>query len=164
MENMKRLFVPSKQRYAKGERPKVDCILCSVANKDPKVESLDIYHTENFIVSVNLFPYNPGHIMIFPKQHVLTTENFSNEEIIELHELQLLSLEVLKEYYNTMSFNLGYNIGPSSGASIEHLHLHIVPRYPREVGFIDVIGNARIIVEDPKDTVNKLTQAFKEKS
>lgn len=164
MENMQRLFVPSKQNYAKGERPKVACILCSVANKDSKVEVLDIYHTENFIVSANLFPYNPGHIMIFPKKHVLTTENFSKEEVIELHELQLLSLEVLKENYNTTSFNLGYNIGPSSGASIDHLHLHLVPRYPREVGFIDVIGNARIIVEAPKDTVTKLAKAFKEKS
>jgi ATP adenylyltransferase len=160
MENMDRLFVPSKLKYVKGDRPNVACILCAVANKDPQVSSLDVFRTENFIVSANLFPYNPGHLMIFPIKHIETIESISNEEALELHNLQIKSLKILRRTYNTQSFNVGYNIGISSGASIDHLHLHIVPRYPREVGFIDVIGGTRILVEDPNDTVKNLREEF----
>ena len=53
-------------------------------------------------------------------------------------------------------------MGESSGASIPHLHLHVVPRYPRELGFMDVIGGARIIIEDPIVTQEKLVKIFQE--
>lgn len=161
MERLDRLFVPSKLDYVKGQRPKVKCILCSVVDKDPAVELLDVCRIKHFIISANLFPYNPGHLMIFPKKHVETYETFSDEEVLELHRLQLISLKVLSDNYNAQGYNVGYNLGAASGGSIAHLHLHLVPRYNREVGFIDVIGNARIIVEDPKDTVRKLAEAFK---
>ncbi|GIW21543.1 MAG: hydrolase [Candidatus Sericytochromatia bacterium] len=155
-----RLFVPSKQEYVRGKRPNVKCILCSVVNKDPKVDKLDIYSSENFIISVNLYPYNPGHLMIFPKKHIESVVELNDNEVLELHKLQVMSINILKENYNAQAFNIGYNIGLNSGASIEHLHLHIVPRYPREVGFIDVISGTRIIVEDPINTVNKLKKLF----
>jgi ATP adenylyltransferase len=157
-----RLFVPSKMKYVKGDRPKVDCILCSVVNKENGVDALDIYSTKNFVVSANLFPYNPGHLMIFPKKHMTDIKGLSKEEVLELHELQITSIEILEKNYQAQAFNIGYNIGHSSGASIDHVHMHIVPRYPREVGFIDIIGDARIIVEDPKDTVQRLSKAFQE--
>jgi ATP adenylyltransferase len=155
-----RLFVPSKQEYVRGKRPDVKCILCSVVNKDPKVDKLDIYSSENFVVSVNLYPYNPGHLIIFTKRHIENIIELKENEVIELHKLQVMSVNILRENYNAQAFNIGYNIGLNSGASIEHLHIHVVPRYPREVGFIDVISGTRIIVEDPINTVNKLKIAF----
>jgi len=157
-----RLFVPSKQEYVRGKRPNVKCILCSVVNKEPEVDKLDIYSSQNFIISVNLYPYNPGHLMIFPKRHIENVIDLNDNEVLELHKLQVKCINILKENYNTQAFNIGYNMGLNSGASIEHLHLHIVPRYPREVGFIDVIGGTRIIVEDPITTVNKLKSLFKD--
>jgi ATP adenylyltransferase len=162
MEKIDRLFVPSKQEYAKGNRPNVKCILCAIIEKNPGVELLDIHRSNNFVVSANLFPYNPGHLMIFPIKHIESITPLTSDEVVELHQLQLLSLKILNQYYNAQGFNVGYNLGSVSGASISHLHLHIVPRYQREVGFIDVIGSARIIVEDPRDTVKKLTKAFQE--
>ncbi len=160
MEKRDLLFVPAKLNYVKGERPNVNCILCSVVEKDPQVASLDVYRSKNFVVSSNLFPYNPGHLMIFPLRHIESIEEFTDEEALEVHQLQVKSLKILRKNYNTESYNVGYNIGKSSGASIDHLHLHIVPRYPREIGFIDVIGGARIIVEDPNETVRRLSEEF----
>jgi ATP adenylyltransferase len=69
---------------------------------------------------------------------------------------------VLTHAYQPRGFNVGYNMGESSGASIPHLHLHVVPRYPRELGFMDVIGGARIIIEDPNVTQEKLHKIFQE--
>ena len=155
-------FTPGKINYVAGtKRPDVPCILCSIVEKDPRVSSLEVYRTDNFIVSVNLYPYNLGHLIIFPVRHVEDISPLTEAEVLELHNLQILSMEVNKHIYNTTSFNIGYNIGDLSGASIKHLHMHVVPRYAREVGFIDVLNGTRVIVEDPVETVKKLTEAFK---
>ncbi len=84
----------------------------------------------------------------------------NDEEALELHKLQNLCLDVLESVYAPHGFNLGYNIGEAGGASIEHLHLHIVPRYRRETGFIDIIGETKIIVEDPKVSLSRVREAF----
>lgn len=157
------LFVPNKMDYARGEnRPDVPCILCAIVQNDEKVERLEVHRTQLWTISLNLYPYSPGHLLIFPNRHVLDVRELNAEEVIALHELQCLSVEVLARVYQPRGYNVGYNMGEASGASIAHLHLHVVPRYPRELGFVDVISGARIIIEDPSVTKEKLAQAFAE--
>lgn len=155
------LFVPGKMSYARGvTRPDVECILCAIVDGSDQVVQLDVYRSELFIVALNLYPYAPGHLMVFPQQHVTDIRMLDDEEVMELHRLQNLCLDVLEELYTPHGFNLGYNLGKASGASIEHLHLHIVPRYSRETGFIDIIGGSKIIVEDPNITLSRVREAF----
>ncbi len=157
------LFVPNKMPYAKGKnRPDVQCILCAIVEKDEKVERLEVHRTELFTISLNLYPYSPGHLMIFPNRHIVDARELNAEEVHDQHQLQCLSFEVLTQAYQPKGFNVGYNMGESSGASIAHLHMHVVPRYPRELGFMDVIGGARIIIEDPNATQEKLFELFQE--
>ena len=159
----KNLFVPNKMPYAKGKnRPDVPCILCAIVEKDEKVECLEVHRTELFTISLNLYPYSPGHLLIFPNRHIVDVRELSSDEVSNLHQLQCLSFEVLMHAYQPRGFNVGYNMGEASGASIAHLHLHVVPRYPRELGFMDVIGGARIIIEDPNATQEKLFDIFQE--
>ena len=157
------LFVPNKMPYAKGKnRPDVPCILCAIVEKNERVERLEVHSTELFTISLNLYPYSPGHLMIFPNRHIVDSRELTQDEVYNLHQLQCLSFEVLTRAYQPKGFNVGYNMGESSGASIAHLHLHVVPRYPRELGFMDVIGGARIIIEDPNATQEKLYGLFQE--
>jgi ATP adenylyltransferase len=158
------LFVPNKMGYVKGQKPRVDCILCAILRGEPGVMDLLVHKTDRFAISLNLYPYNSGHIMIFPTRHIHDPRDLNKEEILELHELQNMSLDILQELYEPHGFNLGFNIGKSSGQSINHLHLHIVPRYPSEIGFIDIIGGAKIIVEDPVISQQKISKAFKERT
>jgi ATP adenylyltransferase len=154
------LFIPNKLAYVKGKKPEVKCILCAINEKDPKVTKLDIYHTKHFIVSLNLYPYNPGHLMIFPKKHLIDPRQLNDEQVLELNKLTTITLNIIENLYSPQGFNVGYNVGHVSGASIEHLHLHIIPRYKNEVGIIDIVGKARVIVEDPNKTLKKFKQAF----
>ncbi len=157
------LFVPNKMSYARGKnRPDVACILCAIVEGSEKVERLEVHRTQLFTISLNLYPYSPGHLVIFPNRHLLDVRQLNSDEVKELHELQCLSVEILGQLYQPRGYNVGYNMGEASGASIAHLHLHVVPRYARELGFIDVISGARIIIEDPNTTQEKLQQAFQE--
>jgi len=154
------MFVPTKFDYVHGKRPEVDCILCEVVAGRDTVERLEVHRSPLFVVSLNLYPYNPGHLLIFPRRHVITLGELSYKETLELHALQVRSFEVLGELYQPRGYNVGYNLGEASGASITHFHIHVVPRYERELGFMDIIGGSKIVVEDPHRTRDRVRDSF----
>lgn len=155
------LFAPDKLPYAQGERPGVPCILCAVRDGDNRVKNLEVWRGKNSIITLNLYPYSPGHLMIFPKRHIKDIREIDRMEMDEINRFIHLSLDILDDLYSPNGYNIGYNMGDASGASMEHLHLHIVPRYRNEIGFIDIINGARVIVEDPNRTKAKLIDAFR---
>ncbi len=161
---MDQLYIPTKLAYVKGERPDVECIFCAVAAGDNKVKKLEVWRTERWVASLNLHPYNVGHLLLFPIRHVADVRKLTRVEAAELQALQTLCMNVLDAVYTPSGFNIGFNIGRTAGASIEHLHLHMVPRYPNEVGFMDILSQTRTIVEDPKRTAVKLKKMFKKLS
>ena len=162
MKIEKHNIVRGKLDYARGAHPDVDCILCGVARGDPKVDNLLVYREQAYFVTLNLYPYIPGHLMVVPERHIEDIREFSEKHTLEMHRMQVLSIDVLERVYNPSGFNVGYNLGDCSGASIPHLHLQIVPRYRTEVGFFDLLSDSRVIVEAPDVTREKLQQAFSE--
>lgn len=164
MEKRPNLFVPGKTEYVKrrASRPPGQCILCDVARRDGDVVNLELARDDDFIITLNLYPYNPGHVMIFPARHVEDPRELDAGEHARLARLQNVTLDVLSAQYNPGGFNVGYNVGAAAGASIAHLHLHVVPRYPRELGVVDVLSGAKIVIEDPAETQRRLRAAFDE--
>lgn len=163
MKLEKHNIVYGKMDYARGKRPRVDCILCAVAAGDPLVDDLRVFQREawgDWFVTLNLYPYNPGHVMIVPGKHFDDVRQLDGSEALELHRIQVLTLRVLDRVYRPAGYNVGYNLGQASGASIEHLHLQIVPRYRTELGFFDIVSDSRVIVEEPKITRERLQAAF----
>lgn len=150
------LFNTEKLKYVKGGKPSVACILCAIRDRDPAVVSLEVARRNGFIVSVNLYPFNPGHLMIFPERHVETLAGLTDDEALALHHLTVDVLAALGEEYRPAGFNAGYNLGSQSGASLAHLHLHVVPRYANEVGFLDVLAGTRLTVLDPVEVRDRL--------
>ncbi|MBN2288884.1 MAG: HIT domain-containing protein [Candidatus Glassbacteria bacterium] len=157
------LIIPGKLSYVRGKKPGVDCILCALRDRDERVPRLDVLEHELMIVTLNLYPYNPGHLMIFPRRHLTDIRQFTREEILTMHRLQEQSITALEKVYAPTGFNIGYNQGKSSGASIEHLHCHIIPRHRNEIGLLEMISRgSRVLVEDPLETLEKLRAAFAE--
>jgi len=155
------LFSVNKLDYIKGNKPEVDCILCSIFDQHSQVESLLIKEGKYTAICVNKFPYNSGHILIFPKRHMRDYRELKKEEENELNHFLKESLNILDNLYSPSGYNIGYNIGDFSGASISHLHMHVIPRHKNELGFIDIIGGAKIIVENPVITMKKLKKEFR---
>lgn len=155
------LFIPNKRAYIKGiNRPCVDCIICSIINDEPEVANLTIWKNDKVAACANLYPYNAGHLLLFPLRHITDPRQLNDEEVRQMHLLLNHAMDCLDKVYTPSGYNIGFNIGEASGASIEHIHQHIVPRYARELGFVDITAGAKIIIEDPLETLQKLRAAF----
>lgn len=155
------LFNTEKIKYVKGEKPDVPCILCAIRENHPAVKNLTVYSNAKFMIAVNLFPFNPGHLMIFPLRHVTAISELTDDEALEMHRLLVKSIAILNEEFGPSGYNIGYNLGDGSGASITHIHQHVVPRYANEVGFLDVLSGTRVIVSDPNAVMLKLRERFR---
>ncbi|MBY9017050.1 MAG: HIT domain-containing protein [Candidatus Lokiarchaeota archaeon] len=145
--------------YVQGKtRPDVKCILCSIKENDEKVVSLKIYEDEICFVTINLYPFNPGHLMCVPNRHITKYTELTKKELLHLNRaIQGLQL-LLDDLYNPKGYNIGINQGNYAGASIDHLHFHVVPRYGTELGFIDIVGNTRVLPEGLDSVKKKLNQ------
>ncbi|OHD17267.1 MAG: histidine triad (HIT) protein, partial [Spirochaetes bacterium GWB1_59_5] len=127
---MEYFFNFDKLVYLKGDKPD-GCILCLVRDGSEAVQSLLVHQTALFMVSLNLYPYNPGHLIVFPRRHVNDLRQLTGEERADIDGLTRTCLDVLDSTHGPAGYNIGYNMGLVAGASIDHLHLHIIPRYPR---------------------------------
>ena len=96
---------------------------------------------------MNLYPYNPAHLMIVTQRHLTKFIELTKEELVHItRAIQGIQL-LLDELYNPKGYNIGVNQGRDAGGSIEHLHFHIIPRYGSELGFIDIVGETRVLPE-----------------
>ena len=145
--------------YLQEKKPE-GCILCHIKNRSKEVVNLTVYEDGLFNISVNLYPYNPGHLIIFPLRHIFDVREMTEKEAARLHELTNMTLEVLDSCYSPTGYNIGYNMGKTAGASIEHIHLHIIPRFPTEIGIADLIAGSRVMVENPVETRDMLKKCF----
>lgn len=148
-------FSFEKMSYVQGRKPQ-GCILCLLRDRNPELIDLSIIREKHFIASVNLYPYNPGHLLVYPQRHVEDVRELTSEEEETLAALERYLLDLLDRVYSPRGYNIGYNMGGAGGASIDHLHLHIIPRYPRETGIADIIAGKRVLVEDPRRTAERL--------
>jgi ATP adenylyltransferase len=155
---MSYFFNFDKMKYVKERRPD-GCILCLIRAKSDRVVDLTVYSDELFTVSVNLYPYNPGHLMVFPSRHIEDVRQLTDEEQARMTELTNRFLDVLDATHQPSGYNVGYNMGAPAGASIDHLHLHIIPRYPREIGIADLVAGKRVLIEDPRVTQSRIMEA-----
>lgn len=156
---MEYFFNFDKIAYLTGEKPE-GCVLCLVRDDSPKVARLVVEETEDFIVSLNLYPYNPGHLILFPKRHVLDLRELSGAERRGLDELTDRCLDALDRTNGPAGYNVGFNMGYAAGASIEHLHLHIIPRYHREIGIAELLAGKRVLVQSHEESLARLKEAF----
>jgi ATP adenylyltransferase len=95
---------------------------------------------------LNLYPYNPGHLMVVPYRQVSELEDLTAAETAELMAFTQKAIRVMKGVSSPDGFNVGLNLGRSAGGSLaEHLHMHVVPRWSGDANFITVIGETKVI-------------------
>jgi ATP adenylyltransferase len=136
------------------------CIFCSaLASGD--TDPLVLYRGETCFVILNLYPYNNGHLMIVPNRHLPSLVNLTREELAEMMELARRAEIAVGEAYSPQGMNMGVNLGRSAGAGVvDHLHLHVVPRWTGDTNFMSIFGHVRVMPEELSQTAERLRPIF----
>ncbi len=157
---MKYLWAPWRMEYILKEKNE-GCIFCEIPKENQDKENYVLYRGKFCFVILNTYPYNNGHIMIAPYAHIKNLEELNRDTINELMSLCQKSISVLKEKMNPQGFNIGANIGKVGGAGIlEHVHLHIVPRWQGDTNFMPVISDTKVMPQYLSETYDLLKAAF----
>ena len=136
------------------------CVFCRATTTDDG-RALVVHEGRQAFVILNLYPYNGGHLMVVPRRHVPTLAGLEPEELAEVASLTRLSEMALTEAYRPQGLNVGMNLGRPAGAGIvDHLHVHLVPRWNGDTNFMTVVGEVRVLPEELPATASRLRPIF----
>ncbi|GAB3944193.1 HIT family protein [Corynebacterium tapiri] len=159
-DRLERIWAPHRSRYITANR-----------GSDPFVTAPSLSDEEGLIIArgrtvfalLNLYPYNAGHLMVVPYRKTSLLEDLSTEEANELMHFAQIAVRALKRVSRPEAINVGFNLGRSAGGSVtDHLHLHVVPRWPGDSNFMTVISGTKVMPALLEETRAALAQAWRE--
>ncbi len=158
------LWAPWRIEYITGPKDG-ECIFCAAAataaHADPAHEPID--RTEHCLTILNAYPYAPGHVMVAPVRHVGALEDLGSDEMLETMLLARRSILAIRKAMAPDGFNVGFNLGKVAGAGIvDHLHLHVVPRWQGDTNFMPVLDGTNVIPQALEATQAILAEAIAE--
>jgi ATP adenylyltransferase len=166
---LQRLWTPHRLAYIQGEnKPEGDtsdgCPFCRLLNSGrPDSETLIVARDELVFSVLNLYPYNPGHLMVLPYRHVADYTDLTPAETVAVAEATQHAMRAIRRVSAPDGFNIGLNQGPVAGAGIAaHLHQHVVPRWGGDSNFMPVIGHTKVLPQLLGETRSLLAQAWPE--
>jgi ATP adenylyltransferase len=137
------------------------CIFCEAGAGSAANEDLVLVRGRLAYVILNLYPYNNGHLMVVPMRHLPSLARATRDELDELMRLTRDAEIALTEAYTPQGINVGINLGRPAGAGIvDHLHIHLVPRWNGDTNFMSVVGNVRVLPEELGQTAARLRPIF----
>lgn len=156
----KPLWAPWRLEYVTQADELPGCPLCAEAAGEVEA-SLVVHRGETALALLNKFPYSSGHLLIAPVAHTGELGELGDETALEIHRLSLEGIAALQAVYAPAGFNLGWNLGRVAGAGIvDHVHLHVVPRWAGDTSFMPVLGDAKVLPEHLESTRERLRAAW----
>lgn len=155
-----RLWTPERLSYVKGEKREEDCPFCSIPSL-PDDDGLVVRRGPFCYAVLNLYPYNPGHLMVVPYRHVAGYDELTPEEVADVGALTQEAVRALRAASGAHGFNVGLNLGGVAGAGIAaHLHQHVVPRWGGDTNFMPVVGRTRVLPQLLRETRDMVASAW----
>jgi ATP adenylyltransferase len=157
---LRQLWAPWRLEYIQRADEQEGCIFCGALDASDE-DGLVVHRGESAFVLLNKFPYSSGHLMVAPVRHESEFGELSADEAIEVHRLASLALGALAQAMTPQGFNLGWNLGRIAGAGVlDHVHLHVVPRWAGDTNFMPVLGDVKVMPEALEATRRKLVEAW----
>ena len=163
-DGLDRLWTPHRMAYINGATISADTTpgACPFdLRPDGAGNDLVVAWGEQVFAVLNLYPYNPGHLMVVPYRHVADYTDLSRDETLELADFTQRAMRTIRDVSAAHGFNIGMNQGSVAGAGIAaHLHQHVVPRWAGDQNFMPIIGRTRTLPELMSQTRDLLAAAW----
>lgn len=154
-------WTPWRGSYVKSAESDPGCPMCNAFHAQNDRDKLVLYRGAHVFVMMNLYPYNPGHLLIAPNEHTADFINLPTPVASELMLLGQRAMAIISEVMHPQGFNAGFNLGKVSGGSVDqHLHFHVVPRWNGDLNFMPLIGGVKTVPEAIDDTYDALRPHF----
>lgn len=169
-DGLERLWTPYRMSYVRGEAEAPDpdrpgCPFCRIT-PDPATsydDDLVVARGVTTYAVLNLYPYNPGHLMVLPYRHVADLTDLDEAETAELTAMTKQALRAIRTTSQPHAFNVGLNLGgPAGGSLAGHLHQHVVPRWEGDANFMTILGATKTLPQLLEDTRDLLAAAWAE--
>ncbi|OSS42202.1 HIT family protein [Desulfurella amilsii] len=156
---MKTLWAPWRMAYILSEKKPEDCVFCNAFRERKDEENYVLFRSKHCFVIMNIYPYNPGHIMVVPNRHIDHIKLLNEQERADIFQVMQTFCNILETAFKPNGFNIGMNIGSTAGAGIaDHIHFHIVPRWNGDTNFISTVCDTKVISESLRQTYNKIKE------
>ncbi|HPU14093.1 MAG TPA: HIT domain-containing protein [Aeromicrobium sp.] len=162
-DGLERLWAPYRMAYVReagDAAAKPGCPFCAMVAGEQQTD-LIVASGEHCFVAMNLFPYNPGHLMVLPNRHESDFAALTHAESSELTSFTQQAIRAIREVSNPHGFNVGLNLGEVAGGSISaHLHQHIVPRWGGDANFMTVVGRTKTLPQTIAESADLLREVW----
>ena len=158
------LWSPWRREYLEQEKhPNDACVFCQAIQGTDDKANLVLHRNEACFIIFNRYPYNNGHLLVVPYRHVGDLEVLTADESANVMHVVRYGVRLLRSAYQPNAVNVGMNLGAAAGAGIlDHVHMHIVPRWEGDTSYMTVFSGTRVISEALEQTYERLTATMSE--
>ena len=157
-DELSALWAPWRVEYF-STKSEPDFLLAAAHATDDRAH-LVLARKPHAFLMMNRYPYAVGHLMAVPCRKLADLAELTETEQLELWSLAALGQRLLRATVRAQGFNVGLNLGRCAGAGVvDHLHLHIVPRWDGDQNFMPVLAGTRVLPEALDALYEKLRTA-----
>ena len=160
---MEILHAPWRIDYILSEKapPSGTSLFATIAQSNDDEAHYVVRRERTCFALLNAYPYNGGHLLVVPYKQAADWSELTDQELCDLMQLTRRAQQALTKAMSPHGFNIGLNLGKVAGAGIlDHLHIHVVPRWNGDTNFMPVLGATTVVPEALKETAAKIRAAF----
>ncbi len=158
---MERLWAPWRGEYIRSSSK--GCFLCAALRERDAERVFVLERNARAFTIMNRYPYNNGHLLVAPIRHIGSIEELDDDEVLDMHRLILRAIKAMGIVIKPSGYNIGINQGSVAGAGlVDHIHIHLVPRWPGDTNFMPIISETKVVSEGLKETYNKIKKGLQE--
>ncbi|HYG23798.1 MAG TPA: HIT domain-containing protein [Verrucomicrobiae bacterium] len=161
---MEPLHAPWRIEYILSSKPDLpeESVFTAIAQSNDDDSNYVIARDRTCFALLNKYPYTGGHLMVVPYRQTPDLNGLTGQEMADMMQLTRRCQNALTQVMHPQGFNIGINQGKCAGAGIlEHLHIHVVPRWNGDTNFMPVLGCTTVVPEALSEVAAKLRDALR---
>ncbi|MBI5147617.1 MAG: HIT family protein [Parcubacteria group bacterium] len=133
----------------------MECLFCKIANKE--IRDNVVYEDEKTVAFLDINPRADGHTMVISRVHSNNILDLDDKETAPLFLTLKRVTAMIDKALKPDGFTIGINHGSSAGQAVDHLHIHVIPRWKNDGGssIHGVVGNP------PRESLDAIAEKIK---